>query len=59
MAWKGGRTGAGNKSVEAAGLRGGVQEGIGNSGGLGVGVGGEITLGDSCVGTLGLPCVRL
>jgi hypothetical protein len=53
MAWKGGGTRADDKSVEAAGLGGGVQEGIGNSGGLGVGIGREITLGGSCVGTLG------
>ncbi len=47
MAWKQGETGEGDRSVEAAGLGGGVPEGIGNCGGLGVGGGREITLGGS------------
>ncbi len=55
MAWKQGRTGAGDESVEAAGLGGGLQEGTGNHGRLGVGGGREITLGGSCDGTLGRP----
>ncbi len=57
MAWKQGGRGAGNRSVETAGLGGGVQEGIGDPRGLGVGSGREITLGASCVGTLGWPGV--
>jgi hypothetical protein len=55
VAWKGGGTGAGDESVEAAGLGGELQEGTGNCGRLGVGSDGEITLGGLCVGMLGWP----
>ncbi len=55
MAWKQGGTGAGDESVEAAGLGRGFQEGTGDRGRLGVGGDGEITLEGSCVGTLGQP----
>ncbi len=48
VAWKQGGTGAGDGSVEAAGLGGGLQEGPGNCGRLGVGGNGKITLGGSC-----------
>jgi hypothetical protein len=53
VAWKQGGTGAGDESVEAAGLGGGLQEGTGNRERLGVGSNREITLGGSCVSTLG------
>jgi hypothetical protein len=53
MAWKRDRTGAGDKSVEAAGLGRGLQEGTGNRGRPGVGGNREITLGGSWDGTLG------
>jgi hypothetical protein len=47
VAKKQGGTGAGDGSVEAAGLGGGLPEGTGSSGGLGVGGGKESTLGGS------------
>ncbi len=45
----------GDESVEAAALGRGLQEGTGNRRRLGVGGNGEITLGGSCVSTLGQP----
>ncbi len=45
VASKQGRTGAGDESVEADGLGGGLQEGTGDHGRPGVGSNGEITLG--------------
>jgi hypothetical protein len=45
VAWKQGRTGAGDESVEAAGLGGRLQEGTGDHRQLGVGGNKEITLG--------------
>jgi hypothetical protein len=59
VAWKQVGPGAGDRSVEAAGLDGGVQERIDNHRGLGGGGDGEITLGGSCVGMLGQPGVRI
>ncbi len=53
VAWKQGRTGAGDESVEAAGMGRGLQEGTGNRGRPGVGGNGEITLGGSWGDTLG------
>jgi hypothetical protein len=53
VAWKQGKTGAGDESVEVAGLGGGIQEGTGNRGRPGVGGDGEITLGGSWGGMLG------
>ncbi len=59
ITWKGGGTGAGNRSVEAAGLGRGLQAGIDDIGWSGGGGGEEATLGGSCVGTLGQPGVRI
>ncbi len=53
MAWKEGGTGAGDESVEAAGLGRGLQEGTDNCRRLGLGCNGELTLGGSWGGTLG------
>ncbi len=53
VAWKQGGTGAGDESVEAAGLGGRLQEGTGNCRRLGVGSNGELTLGGSWDGMLG------
>ncbi len=53
MAWKRGGTGAGDESVEAAGLVGGLQEGTRDRGRLGVGGNGEHTLGGLWGGMLG------
>jgi hypothetical protein len=55
VAWKQGRTGAGDESVEAAGLGGELQEGTSNRRRWGIGSKGEITLGGSYGGTLGWP----
>ncbi len=55
VTWKQGRRGAGDESVEAAGLGGGLQEGTGNRGRLGLGSNGEITLGGSLGSMLGWP----
>jgi hypothetical protein len=59
MAWKQGGTGAGDESVEAAGMGGGLQEGTSNHGRLGVGGNGEITLRGSCGCLLGVPGIRV
>jgi hypothetical protein len=53
VAWKEGGTGAGDESVEVAGLGRGLQEETGNHRRLGVGGNGEITLGGSCGGAIG------
>ncbi len=53
VAWKQGGTGAGNESVEAAGLGGGLQEGTSDRGRPGVGSNGELSLGGSWGGTPG------
>ncbi len=58
-AWKQGGTGAGDRSVEAAGLGRGLQEGTGDRGGMGVGGGGETTFGDSCISTLEQPGIGI
>jgi hypothetical protein len=57
VAWKQRGRGAGDESVEAAGLGRGPQEGTGDRGRLGIGSGREINFGGSCVGTLGRPGV--
>ena len=59
VTWKGGGTGAGNRSVEAAGLGGGLQAGIDDIGWSGGGGGEEATRGGSCVGTLGRPGIGI
>ncbi len=59
ITWKGGGTGAGNRSVEAAGLGGGLQAGIDDIRWSRGGGGEEATLGGSCVGTLGRPCTGI
>ena len=53
VAWNGGWTGGGNRSVEPTGLGGGLQAGLAEIGRAGVGGDGNTTLGGSCVGTLG------
>ena len=55
MAWKQGRIGAGDDSVEAAGMRGGLQEETSNCVQPGLGGNGKHTLGSSWGGTLGQP----
>ncbi len=55
VAWKQGRNGVGDDSVEAAGMGGGLQEETGNRVRPGVGGDGEYTLGDSWGGMLGRP----
>ncbi len=55
MAWKQGRIGVGNYSVEAAGIGGGLQEETGDCVQPGVGGDGKHTLGGSWGGTLGRP----
>jgi hypothetical protein len=55
VAWKQGKTGAGDGSVEAASLGGGLQERTSNRGRQGVGGNGEVTLGGSWGSTLGRP----
>ena len=52
VAWNGGRTGVGKRSVEPAGLGSGLHTGIDEIGRAGVGGEGDTTLGGSCVGTL-------
>ncbi len=59
ITWKGGGTGAGNRSVEAAGLGGGLQAGIDDIGWSGGSGGEEATLGGACVGTLGQPGIGI
>jgi hypothetical protein len=59
VTWKQGGTGAGDESVEAAGLGRGLQEGTGNCGRPGVGGNRESTLGGSWGGTLGWPSNRV
>jgi hypothetical protein len=55
VAWNGGWTGGGDRSVEPAGLGGGLQAGLAEIGRADVGGDGGTTLGGSCVGTLGRP----
>ena len=55
VAWNGRWTGGGNRSVEPAGLGGGLQAGLAEIGRAGVGGDGNTTLGVSCVGTFGQP----
>jgi hypothetical protein len=55
VAWKQGGIGAGDDSVEAAGMEGGLQEETVNSVQPGVGGDGKHTLGGSCGGMLGRP----
>jgi hypothetical protein len=57
VAWHGGRTGVGNRSVEPAGLGGGLQVGLAESGRAGVSGEDNTTLGGSCVGTLDCPVI--
>jgi hypothetical protein len=52
VVWKQGGTGAGDESVEAAGLGRGLQEGTGNHRRPGVGGNRELTLGGSWVARL-------
>jgi hypothetical protein len=54
VAWNGGWTGGGNRSVEPAGLGGGLQAGLAEIGWAGVGGDGNTTLGGSCVGRPGI-----
>jgi hypothetical protein len=55
VAWNGGWIGGGNRSIEPAGLGGGLQAGLAEIGWAGVGGDSDTTLGGSCVGTLGRP----
>jgi hypothetical protein len=59
VTWKGGGTGAGDRSVEAAGLGNWLQAWIDDIGWSGGSSGEEATLGGLCVGTLGLPGVGI
>jgi hypothetical protein len=51
VAWDGGQTGVGNRSVEPAGLGSGLQAELAETEWAGVGGEGNTTLGGSCVGT--------
>jgi hypothetical protein len=59
VAWKGAWTGVGDRNVEPAGLGGGLHDGLATIGWVGVGGEGDTTLGESCVGTLGWPGIRI
>ncbi len=59
VTWKGRRTGADDRSVEASGLVRGLQAGIDDIRWSGGGGGEEATLGGSCVGTLGRPGIGI
>ena len=56
-AWNG--TGVGERSVETAGLGGGLHNGLDEIGRAGVDGEGNTTLGGSCVGTLGQPGIGI
>ncbi len=58
-AWNGGQTGVGTRSVEPAGLGGGLQAGLAEAGQAGVGSEDDTTLGGFCVGTLGRPSIGI
>ena len=57
--WNGVWTGVGERSVETAGLGGGLHDGLDEIGWAGVNGEGDTTLGGSCVGTLGQICIGI
>ena len=59
VAWNGGWTEVGNRSIEPAGLGGGLQAVLAETGRGGVSGEGDTTLGGSCVGTLGRPGIGI
>ena len=59
VAWKGVWTGVGKRSVETAGLGGGLLNGQDEIGRASVDDEGDTTLGGSCVGTLGQPGIGI
>ena len=59
VAWNGVWTGVGERSVETAGLGGGLHDGQDEIGWAGVNGEGDTTLEGSCVGTLGQICIGI